>query len=366
MPVMARQTLSALGVDIVQLLQQLRKRQASSTVAQAKAGTPHLSSAVQEVLATAAVEAKQEGLYYTSTKHLLSAIVQRSDSIGVQLLHQVRCTAAEVRSPGLIDNPPKRLLPRAFSVSPIFIGLLLLTIGAGYATYARLFVGTWPVFWFVSCGWLVTVTLHEFAHALVAYWAGDHTMIAKGYLSLNPFRYLYWFYSLLVPLLFLIAGGFALPGGAMYVNYSAIQRPTTRTLIGAAGVLCNLLFALLLGLPFLLGLHQANWPLHLEFWSGLALLIWFEVVTILVCLIPLPGTDGYVMIYPYLPRGWHAALGGIGGYASLILWYLYTQVPVVHTMYLRVIQVVTTQLNIDPFFIFQGWAFFRFWSVFSG
>ena len=38
----------------------------------------------------------------------------------------------------------------------------------------------------VIAGWVLSVTLHEFAHALVAYIGGDHTVKDKGYLSLNP------------------------------------------------------------------------------------------------------------------------------------------------------------------------------------
>ena len=41
----------------------------------------------------------------------------------------------------------------------------------------------------VLFGWIFSVSLHEFAHALVAYWGGDTSVKDKGYLSLNPIRY---------------------------------------------------------------------------------------------------------------------------------------------------------------------------------
>ena len=38
----------------------------------------------------------------------------------------------------------------------------------------------------VLIGWVFSVTLHEFAHAAVAYLGGDYTVKDKGYLSFNP------------------------------------------------------------------------------------------------------------------------------------------------------------------------------------
>jgi Zn-dependent protease len=45
------------------------------------------------------------------------------------------------------------------------------------------------VFLFVVSGWLVSLCLHEYAHAVVAYRAGDRDIAHRGYLTLNPLKY---------------------------------------------------------------------------------------------------------------------------------------------------------------------------------
>ncbi|WP_233220817.1 hypothetical protein [Chlorogloea sp. CCALA 695] len=42
---------------------------------------------------------------------------------------------------------------------------------------------------FVCVGWILSVCLHEFDHAIVAYWGGDTSVKDKGYLTLNPLKY---------------------------------------------------------------------------------------------------------------------------------------------------------------------------------
>lgn len=41
-------------------------------------------------------------------------------------------------------------------------------------------------FTIVFFGWIFSLCLHEFSHALVAYFGGDHTVREKGYLTFNP------------------------------------------------------------------------------------------------------------------------------------------------------------------------------------
>ena len=70
----------------------------------------------------------------------------------------------------------------------------------------------------VLVGWVFSLCLHEFSHALVAYYGGDTTVREKGYLTFNPLKYTHPVYSLLLPLLFLVLGGIGLPGGAVYIE----------------------------------------------------------------------------------------------------------------------------------------------------
>ena len=67
-------------------------------------------------------------------------------------------------------------------------------------------------FMIVLLGWIFSLCLHEFSHALVAYYGGDYTVKDKGYLTFNPLKYTHPVFSLLLPLLFLVMGGIGLPG----------------------------------------------------------------------------------------------------------------------------------------------------------
>ncbi len=62
-------------------------------------------------------------------------------------------------------------------------------------------------FGIVLFGWIFSLCLHEFSHALVAYYGGDYTVREKGYLTFNPLKYTHPLFSILLPMLFLVLGG---------------------------------------------------------------------------------------------------------------------------------------------------------------
>ena len=108
-----------------------------------------------------------------------------------------------------------------WTISNLFLGLIAAFLGlaavmAVLPEYARLMV-----FPFVLAGWLASLCLHEFGHAIAAYGCGDLSVPNKGYLTLNPLRYTHLQFSIIWPLVFLAFGGIGLPGGAVYVNTGA-------------------------------------------------------------------------------------------------------------------------------------------------
>jgi Zn-dependent protease len=68
-------------------------------------------------------------------------------------------------------------------------------------------------FAFVVVGWILSVVVHEFAHAFVAYKAGDHTIAEKGYLTLDPLKYTDLSTSLILPLVALALAASAFRAG---------------------------------------------------------------------------------------------------------------------------------------------------------
>ena len=90
-------------------------------------------------------------------------------------------------------------------------------------------------FFVVLGGWVFSLCLHEFSHALVAYWGGDWTVREKGYLTFNPLKYTHPVFSLLLPLLFLVSGGIGLPGGAVYIETWRLRNGYWRSAMSLAG-----------------------------------------------------------------------------------------------------------------------------------
>src|SRR5919109_4442517 len=81
-----------------------------------------------------------------------------------------------------------RQIPRP---SWVFFAPLGLLISSGLALYhGTLDVPVrYLVVVFVVSGWITSLCLHEFGHALVAYLGGDTAVKEAGYLSLNPLKY---------------------------------------------------------------------------------------------------------------------------------------------------------------------------------
>src|SRR3954451_7457903 len=80
-----------------------------------------------------------------------------------------------------------------------------------------------PLLCAVFIGWVMSVTLHEFAHGVVAYWGGDYTIRERGGLTLNPIQYVDPLMSIVLPVVFLLMGGIPLPGGATYVRRDLLR-----------------------------------------------------------------------------------------------------------------------------------------------
>lgn len=192
-------------------------------------------------------------------------------------------------------------------------------------------------------GWIFSVCLHEFSHALVAYWGGDTSVKRKGYLTFNPLKYTDPAYSLVLPLIYLAIGGIGLPGGAVYIQESRLRSRWWISAVSVAGVVGNFLFTFVLSLPFqfhlvpeleqtqflqitsqesLFAIIYANW-----FWYSLAFLITLQISAVLFNLFPLPPLDGYGILRPWLPSDLQRKLDKLSQYSFWIIFGLFWFVP---------------------------------------
>jgi len=107
-----------------------------------------------------------------------------------------------------------------------------------------------PILWAIIIGWILSVTLHELAHGVVAFLGGDYTIRERGGLTLNPFKYMDPVVSIILPLFFLLMGGVPLPGGVTYVRRDLLRSKLWETAVSLAGPATNFVLFLLCVLPF--------------------------------------------------------------------------------------------------------------------
>ena len=176
----------------------------------------------------------------------------------------------------------------------------------------------WLAGLFVFLGWMLSLCLHEFGHAVVAYFGGDTSVKDKGYLTLNPLKYTDPGLSLLMPMIFLLMGGIALPGGAVYIDHSQLRNRLWDSAVSGAGPLANAMITLILALPFWSGLvtQSSNYWI----WQSLAFLIVLEIFAVVLNLLPIPPLDGYGIIRPWLPENIQHRLNQLGKYG---IWFIF-------------------------------------------
>jgi Zn-dependent protease len=244
-------------------------------------------------------------------------------------------------------------------VSPVFVGILAVTAVTGWATWTGF--AEQPgvaVFLFVTAAWIVSLCLHEYAHARTALHSGDVSVGEKGYLTLNPLKYTHALLSIVLPLLFVILGGIGLPGGAVFIERGRIRGRWRHSLISAAGPLTNVLFAAVCTAPFWLGALDG---VPADFRFALAFLALLQVTAAILNFLPVPGLDGYGVIEPWLSYKVKRQVEPFAPFGLLfvfaVLW-----LPSVNDVFFDVVDAVMRALNVDAFSRYCGDARYRFWE----
>ncbi len=195
--------------------------------------------------------------------------------------------------------------------SLLFPLVLAITVGAGVATaLSSPPLGVW-IFVTVMGGWLVTLCLHEFGHAVTALAGGDTSVRQRGYLTLNPLRYANGAMTFALPLIILAIGGIPLPGGAVLIEHHRLRSRMWRSAVSAAGPLVNVLAGVLLAA---VGASIAS-PLG----YALSFLGLLQFTVAILNLLPVPGLDGWGVLAPHLSPATTAAVRPFTPWAPLVL-----------------------------------------------
>jgi len=171
---------------------------------------------------------------------------------------------------------------------------------------------------------LLSLTIHEAAHAWTADQLGDPTARALGRVSLNPLVHVDWIGTVLLPIIAAISHlpliGWAKPVPVMIRNLRHPRRDFM--LVAAAGPISNLLQAVVAA-----AVLRLVWDPSLGNEPGVPATVLFLAVQINLLLaffnlIPVPPLDGGNVMLGLLPRRLAAGYSQINQYGFIILYAL--------------------------------------------
>ncbi|MBI5932287.1 MAG: site-2 protease family protein [Chloroflexi bacterium] len=213
----------------------------------------------------------------------------------------------------------------------------------------------------VLIGWIFSLCLHEFFHALAAYKGGDYTVKDKGYLTFNPLKYTHPLYSIVLPLVFLLMGGIGLPGGAVYIETWRLRTRSWQSMVSLAGPTANLLMAIVLAVVLAFAPADAldkNSP-----WPGIAFLAFLQLSALVLNLIPLPPFDGYGILEPFLSDATRDKVNSMRLYITLFVFLALWNIPFVSQLLWGQVGNLAYMLSLPSDLIQAGYDRFLFWRL---
>jgi Zn-dependent protease len=247
---------------------------------------------------------------------------------------------------------------RHFLPSPLFLAIVALFALTGWLAWRQVGNIKLDVFGFVTSGWVVSLCLHEYAHAVAAYRGGDKAVAERGYLTLNPLKYSNPLLSIVLPVIFVMLGGIGLPGGAVWVDRRAIRTRAWDSLISLVGPAMNVLFTFVLAAPFALGVDPSS---HQPFWGAVAFLAFLQLMASVLNLLPVPGLDGGNLIEPWLSPRWQRRFALSAPYGLLVLVALLWWVPLVRKLFFGTVIAAGSAIGLPGRMIELGQSLYQFW-----
>lgn len=192
---------------------------------------------------------------------------------------------------------------------------------------------------------ILSLTIHEFAHAQVAAWLGDDTPRTQGRLTLDPRAHVDPVGSLLLPGLSVVLGGAAFLGWARPVEFRpdrfrvGVPRATGAVLVALAGPAANALLAVL-GAAALAAMARRG-AVALPVAMLLRSAVTVNVALALFNLLPVPPLDGFRL----LPRSLASIAPGLErfGLAGVLVVFLLVP-PVADAVFYAPLSYVVTAL----------------------
>ena len=161
---------------------------------------------------------------------------------------------------------------------------------------------------------VVSICVHEYCHALVAYKLGDTTAADRGHLTLNPFKQMG-----IISLLMLCFLGIA--WGQIPVNPANLRGKHARAVVAASGPAANLMLSLLFSVLAVTGAVCRVNPFAGEMLFYAAII---NMVLALFNLLPIPGLDGWNILRTYWRKDLANAAEWIKGTFLVLIMLVFT------------------------------------------
>lgn len=166
---------------------------------------------------------------------------------------------------------------------------------------------------------IISLAVHEFAHAASAYKLGDSTAKQLGRLTLNPIKHLDIIGSVLMPLMAFAGGGYLIgwakpvPVDTRNFKYPLMDD----AIVSFMGPFSNFLLALV----FIFLTFGFDFTIYGEvtFYTVMFMGAYFNIFLFIFNLLPIPPLDGSFILYDLFPNSATQSLLNLGRFGSLLL-----------------------------------------------
>jgi len=172
---------------------------------------------------------------------------------------------------------------------------------------------------------VISITIHEAMHAFTGHWLGDDTAYREGRISLNPFRHVDPFATILLPLITLILFKVPLlaakpvpfnPNRVRFDEFGA-------ALVGISGPLTNLFLAI--STAGFINLFANS--LSVSLLNVLLIFMMINVGLFVFNMMPIPPLDGSRLVYALAPEPVQRFMASMEQFGILIVFALVLMVP---------------------------------------